>query len=198
MRTTVNRAQQADEAVVDAALMERVHRRDRDAFAILLQRHHQRCFQLAWRVTADRHESEDILQDVFMLVWQRPERFDASKGMFGAWLTRVVINAALDSRRRIKPVNTLDDIATLASSAPTPDSLAEAMDLHRLLLDLTPRQRTVVSLFYIEGHTMAEIATILDTRIEAVESLLSRGRSALRTMVTRDDTTHRVGGTHHD
>ncbi len=194
MLTTVSRTSVLDETMADARLMLRVIERDRQAFATILQRHHRRCFQLAWRVTADRQESEDILQDVFFGIWQRPERYDATKGIFGAWLTRVVVNAALDRRRRIKPVDHLDDIATLASPEPTPQAMAEAQDLQNLLADLPPRQRAVVSLFYLEGYTMAEIAVMLDTSVDAIESLLSRGRQALRAIVKQGDSDYKATG----
>jgi RNA polymerase sigma-70 factor (ECF subfamily) len=165
----------------DAILIARVADGDRQAFAILVTRYHARIHALAWRVTGDAGEAEDAAQDAMLTLWRRADRFEASRGTVAAWLTRIAVNAALDRRRRLRPVHAVD--ATLAAP-PVSDA---APDVVALMATLTPRTRAVVALFYLEEQTMAEIAATLGVSAKAVESILSRARAQLRALVRDDD-----------
>lgn len=165
----------------DAVLIARVADGDRQAFAILVTRYHARIHALAWRVTGDAGEAEDAAQDAMLTLWRRADRFEASRGTVAAWLTRIVVNAALDRWRRLRPVHAVD--ATLAA-APVSEA---AHDVVALMATLTPRTRAVVALFYLEEQPMAQIAATLGVSAKAVESILSRARAQLRALVRDDD-----------
>ena len=174
-------------AADDARLMASVQRGDHGAFAALVHRHHGRCFALAWRIMHDRGEAEDAVQEAFLKIWKGAERFDSDRGVFSGWLARIVTNCALDRRRMVKNVADLEDAAMIEDTQPRADRLAEAHDVRRLMGEMPARQRAALSLFYFEGYNMNEVAAAMDSNMKSVESLLSRGRQALRTLVERSD-----------
>jgi RNA polymerase sigma-70 factor (ECF subfamily) len=122
------------------------------------------------------------VQEAFLKLWTKAAHFDNSRGQFKSWFARIITNQALDRRRQLKPVETLEAAYAIADSAPTPEQSAEQQDVHHALAMLPARQRAALALFYMEGFTMVEVAGLLETNEKAVESLLSRGRAALRTL----------------
>ena len=176
-------ASQAAEAS-DETLAAAVRRGDQRAFATLLDRHYDKAHRVASRVLADCAAAEDVVQEAMLKFWQQPDRFDAARGRFSPWLMRVVVNRALDRRRALRPVSDIDEMAGLHSDDAGPEDLAMADGARRhidaAMQQLPPRQRAALALFYAEGYTMAEVATLMETNAKAVESLLSRGRAALR------------------
>ena len=170
----------------DAQLMAAVQQGGHPAFATLVTRHHARCFALAWRVLGDRTEAEDAVQDAFVKLWNNKLRYDPGRGNFGGWLTRIVTNAALDRRRMVKDVATLEDAGWVADERPTADRIAESNDLHQTMATMPPRQRAAITLFYLEGFSMVEVAKIMGSNVKAVESMLSRGRAALKALLAGD------------
>jgi RNA polymerase sigma-70 factor, ECF subfamily len=170
------------DADVDAPLLARVAARDSRAFAQLVERHHQRAYALAWRILGRPADAEDVVQEAFMKLWTGAARFDATRGRFSGWFARIVTNQALDGRRHMKPVAELEEAADVVDQAPSPEAIAQGRDVHAALAELPPRQRAALALFYMEGYSMAEVAQILDSNEKAVESLLSRGRAALRAL----------------
>jgi len=168
----------------DAELVVRIGTGDSGAFETLVTRHHARVFRLAARVLGDSGAAEDMIQEAFIKLWTGKARFDPARGAFAGWFGRIVVNQCLDQRRAFKVVAPLDDAAGLADPTPDPEQAAhqgeQADRLDGALATLPLRQRAALTLFYGEGHSMAETASLLDLSVKAVESLLSRGRSALK------------------
>lgn len=139
---------------------------------------------LAIRVMGDHGAAEDAVQDALSRLWREAHRFDPARGSFGAWWRRILMNCALDGRRRIRPAASLEAAAEVQDPAPDPAEAAERADLaarvQAAAAGLPARQRAALSLFHGEGLTMAEIADALDTSEKAVEGLLLRGRAALK------------------
>ena len=167
----------------DAQLMAGVQQGEQAAFATLATRHHGRCFALAWRILNDRAEAEDAVQEAFLKIWNNALLYSPAKGNFAGWLTRIVTNCALDRRRMVKNVTALEEADWVEDEAPRADRTAEAADLHRLMAVMPNRQRAAITLFYIEGYSMNEVAELMQSNAKAVESMLSRGRQALKDMI---------------
>lgn len=169
----------------DAQLMASVQQREQAGFAELVVRHHARCFALAWRVLNDRAEAEDAVQEAFLKIWTHAERFDPARGAFGAWLARIVTNCALDRRRLVKNVVAIEEAARVEDDQPSADRMAQSRDLYTIMAQMPPRQRAAISLFYIDGYSMQEVAEIMQSNVKAVESMLSRGRQALKDLIAK-------------
>lgn len=168
----------------DATLVEQVKAGDQAAYRLLVERHYPMALRIAGRVLGTREEAEDAVQETFLKLWRASDRYDASRGTFKAWIGRVVVNHCLDRRRALKPVEALDVVGEMADDGPTPEDAAMAASrgatVAAAMDQLPPRQRAVLALFYGEGHSMLEVAEMLELNVKAVESLLSRGRAGLR------------------
>ncbi len=171
----------------DAELMCAVQRGDSAAFAALVTRHHRRLHSLAWRILQDASAAEDVVQEAMLKLWIGADKFEASRGSLIGWLGRMVTNQCLDRKRALRPVDQLEFAEAIADSAPLPDTALDQRHLARAMAQMPPRQRAALALFYIEGHSMIEIAAVLEANVKAVESLLTRGRSALRTLLGAAD-----------
>ncbi|WP_448580366.1 RNA polymerase sigma factor [Thermaurantiacus sp.] len=157
---------------------------DGAAFAALVRSLAAPSLALATRVLGNGALAEEAVQEALTNLWRTAARFDPERGPFAAWWRRILMNAALDGRRRLRPAEPLEAAGDPADPAPGPWELAEAADLDRavaaIVATLPPRQRAALALFHGQGLSMAEIAEALDTSAKAVEGLLERGRAVLR------------------
>ena len=174
----------------DAALLSRIADGDPPAFRLLVGRLHGNALRLAVKVLIDRAEAEDAVQTALVKLWTHAGRYEAGRGSAAGWFRRIVVNACLDRRRSIRAVVPLDAVFDAASDDPTPAQAAETAQesarVNAAVARLNPRQRAVIALFYGDGATMAEIAEVLETTAKAVEGLLGRARSELKTMLASE------------
>jgi RNA polymerase sigma-70 factor (ECF subfamily) len=177
----------------DADLMVAVRRGDQAAFGVIVTRHHGRLYGLAWRILNDAAAAEDVVQDAMLKLWTGSDRFDASRGLLSAWLKRMVVNQCLDRKRALRPVEDIETASGISDDTPLPDTVLDRRLVLQAMAQMPPRQRAALSLFYVEGHSMMEVADLLETNTKAVESLLSRGREKLRELLGQNRTTHDDG-----
>ena len=148
--------------------------------------HSARVYRLAYRLTGNASDAEDLTQDVFVRVFRSLHRFQP--GTFEGWLHRITTNLFLDGARRRQKIR-FDRMAEgseerLPSSWPTPsEQLADAdldHDVAAALAALSPEFRAALVLCDIEGLSYEEISDVLDIKIGTVRSRIHRGRSQLR------------------
>jgi len=167
----------------EAQLLERARAGHEDAFRILVERHRDRAYGLALRITRSPADAEDAAQEAFVRAWLALPRFrgDAS---FGTWLHRIVARRALDrsmaARRREARETGLEAAERVADTAGDERDLLLARRLERLMDRLSAPQRAVVALFYQEDQSVEHIASALDMPESTVKTHLSRARAALR------------------
>ncbi|MCW5773696.1 MAG: RNA polymerase sigma factor [Rhodospirillaceae bacterium] len=170
--------------ISDADLMRRVAGGDQSATRTVVGRHLPQVLTLARRMLRDAAEAEDVAQESMLRLWQMAPRWRADAPI-GAWLYRVAHNLAIDRLRRRRPTVDVDSAIDLADPAPTPaERLAErerkaAVD--RAIAALPERQRTAITLVHTLEMGNIEAAAAMEISVEALESLLARGRRALRT-----------------
>ena len=149
--------------------------------------HSARVYRLAYRLTGNPHDAEDLTQDVFVRVFRSLHKYQP--GTFEGWLHRITTNLFLDSARRKQKIR-FDGMVEgaeerLQSPLPTPgDQLADAgldHDVAAALAALSPEFRAAVVLCDIEGLSYDEVAAALGVKIGTVRSRIHRGRAQLRT-----------------
>jgi RNA polymerase sigma-70 factor (ECF subfamily) len=167
----------------DAALMRRVAGGDGAATRLIVARHLSQVLALARRMLNDAAEAEDVAQEAMLRLWQTAPRWREDAPV-GAWLYRVAHNLAIDRIRRRRPTVDVDAAVDLADPAPTPaERLAERerkVAIERAIAGLPERQRTAITLVHTLEMGNIEAAAAMEISVEALESLLSRGRRALR------------------
>ena len=182
-RTTVSHAPRdvpAGERAAERTLVTAAQRGDAVAFAGLVRMHQRRAYAVARAIVTSHEDAEDAVQEAFLHAYRALDRFRPDQP-FGAWLHRIVANAALDLTRRRK-VREADELPeTVASPFRDP---AEAGDLRtrlrRALARLGDRQRAVIVLHDVEGFKHSEIGRMLGIPEGTARSDLHHARAFLR------------------
>jgi RNA polymerase sigma factor (sigma-70 family) len=180
----------------DEILASRAKSGDADAFVELSKRHGNRIFQATYRVTRNRQDAEDALQDAFLNAFTHMKNFEG-RSSFSTWLTRIAINSALMILRKKRncyesPIDGGDGtLVTWEPRSPTddPESHYVRGESHKLLRKaiyrLPPVYREVIQLRQAKEHSVREIAQSLGITVSAVKSRLSRAKTALRTSMIK-------------
>ena len=152
----------------------------------IVREHSARVYRLAYRLTGNQHDAEDLTQEVFVRVFRSLSTY--TPGTFEGWLHRITTNLFLDQARRKQRIRfdaLSDEAATrLPSALPSPDDVQlDRMfdaDVEAALGSLAPDFRAAVVLCDIEGLSYEEISQVLDIKIGTVRSRIHRGRAQLR------------------
>jgi len=179
-------------------LVERAQRGDRDAFAVLIERHQRVAAAKAYGMLGDSHLAADSLQEAFFKTWQKistlrqPERFSG-------WFLAIVQRTSLDVARRRHRVSGHEHgweelsgaESASASDAPGIDPIVareQGLRIREAIRALPPEYREVILLKHAEGRSYREIARLLRTTVKAVESRLFRARQQLgRSLASKSD-----------
>lgn len=178
-----------DDRTRERELVLSAQRGSREAFAELVRAHQRRAYAVARAIVLDHHDAEDAVQDGFLHAYRALARFRPGEP-FGAWLHRIVANAALDlqRRRKVRAAGTLPETIAMPFRDP-----AESDELRRHLTaaleKLTERQRSVIVLHDVEGFRHAEIGEMLGIPEGTARSDLHHARATLRRLLsdTRSD-----------
>jgi RNA polymerase sigma-70 factor (ECF subfamily) len=178
----------------DAAAVARVCAGETEAFRVLVDRYSRKVFRLAYRMTRNEQDAEDVVQETFLRAYRRLKQFE-SRSSFGTWIFRIAVNAALDLTRKLgrygqaeQPMignegdaEPLDQVPT---SEPAPDRLLLSGELkHKVegVLDsLSPQVRTAFVLRHYEGMAIEEIGSVLGLKASATKNSIYRAVQKLR------------------
>jgi RNA polymerase sigma-70 factor (ECF subfamily) len=186
---------------LERSLLRRLRNRDERAFRELIEAHRDRVYNICYRMLGNRHESEDVAQEVFITVFKQIETF-REEAKFSTWLYRVAVNHCKNrlkylKRRFDKSKDELDDDNTTGANgtpigAPqpsAPDRALEGAQMEKLMQDaiaaLEEDQRIVVVLRDVEDLSIEEICEITGLPDGTVKSRLHRARLVLRKKLAR-------------
>ena len=192
IRVNLRAAAATDEVLVGAAKLG-----DRPAFAELWERHSNTAFNVAYRVTKNRDDAEDVIQDAWMRAYVHLNTFDG-RAKFSTWLTRIAINSALMTlrRRRAHPETSMEvtdgetwqqwEVADQTKDVEDLYARHERVErLRRAICRLQPTLRNVVEIHQSHDRSIKEIADLAGISVAATKSRLLRARKILRkTLVT--------------
>jgi RNA polymerase sigma-70 factor (ECF subfamily) len=177
----------------DLILIERAREGDLEAFNDLVLCYQELLFALIVRMVPDRDQASDCVQEAFFNAYRNMANFRG--GSVRSWLSRIAINAAMDTqrlrkRRPVEPYPELEDDSWQppadASADPVNTSLTAERHraLNQALAQITDDQRSAIVLYDVEGYDYAEIAEMTGVSLGTVKSRIHRGRLALRTLLT--------------
>ena len=183
-----NAAAGANGSAASASLIERLRRKEPAALEQLYDQASGKAFGLAYRILGDGAAAEDIVQDVFLWVWNNTARIDSSRGNVESFLMTLIHRRSIDAlraraRREALPVSPQLDVVDEAAS----DLLGKVMEsvtreeVARAMNELSAEQRHVIEQSYFEGLTQREISEIAGLPIGTVKSRMRLGMDRLRT-----------------
>jgi len=179
----------------DPELMLLVQKRDEHGFEILMRRHENRVFRLAFSVIGRREEARDVAQDVFLKIWETPTAWKP-KAAFTTWLHRVTINRAIWKKRglRLKSLVRISDqepelLDIVDDKTSADEEIIHSEDiklLQRALTDIPDRQRAALHLRYKEELSVKDVAESMNVTAKSAESLIFRAKSSLKQRMKQD------------
>ncbi len=169
---------------------------DRDAFRVLVEKHSRNVHRLAYRMTGNQQDAEEVVQEAFLRAYQKLEQFE-SRANFGTWVYRIAANYAIGMRQkkseeaqREQPSRAteegveMDLMSTVPDTAPSPERLAQsgqlAKQMRRALSELTPAERTAFVMRHWGGSGIEEIAGALKSSTSAAKNTVFRSVQKLR------------------
>ena len=188
------RAEGQTDASIDAVYVQRVQDGDVAAFDFLVQKYRERLFSIVYNLTSNREDAADLVQDAFIKAFSSIRRFQG-KSSFFTWLYRIAVNTALShlKKHRLRRFFSLENINDEASSTEIVEALSvrtktekgamlnELQErLNEALQKLSPKHRTVVVLFEIEGLSHQEISEIMGCSVGTVRSRLHYAKQQLQ------------------
>lgn len=190
----------------DGRDVERVLAGDQDAFRLLVERHSRNLFRLAYRMTGNEQDAEEVVQDAFLRAYRKMDRFE-SRSNFGTWLYRIAVNCALDRMRKHRTEDEhretpsrvandtplTDQFDSHAATSPGPERLVLSAEIGKrvtlALQSLSPAERVAFVMRHWEGRGIEEISQALDLRDSATKNTVFRAvkklRCALEPLITR-------------
>lgn len=171
----------------DEELVRRVGAGDPAAVQTLVARKLPRVLALAVRMLGDAAEAEDVAQEAFLRIWRHASRWRRGNARFDSWIHRVTLNLCYDRLRR-KCEWVTDVLPEMVDPAALPDAhpQEDAVRVERALQGIAPRQREAIILVYYQEMSNIDAAATLEISVDALESLLSRGRRSLQAILARD------------
>jgi RNA polymerase sigma-70 factor (ECF subfamily) len=174
--------------LADEELMELVAAGDADAFEVILERHADAAFSLAYRICGRHATADDITQESCLAVWRGGARYDRGRGSVRTWVLSIVHNRAIDALRRSGVRDRrhagFEGIEERLEANERTDAQAidnaTSSEIRGALGELPTEQRQVIELAYFGGFTQTEIASMLDTPIGTVKSRARLGLEKLR------------------
>jgi RNA polymerase sigma-70 factor (ECF subfamily) len=183
--------------ISDAAAVERTLAGEREAYRVLVERHSAYVYRVAYRMTGNSHDAEEVVQEAFLRAYQKLQQF-AGNANFGTWVYRIAANYAIDRLRQKKNEHArrevpsraaedeteLDPLSRLKDSAPNPERLAGSAQLatrmQQALQALTPAERTAIVMRHWDGCGIDEIAAVLKSNNSATKNTVFRAVQKLR------------------
>ena len=176
----------------DAVAVANARAGDPDAFRVLVERHSHALFRLAFRMTGNEQDAEDIVQDTLLRAYRQLDKFE-SRANFGTWLHRIAANCALDLLRKRKrredkcdqvDFASIETSVSLPSGEPAPDRALVNSEVQQMvqsaLQELTPMERTAFVLRHFEHKSIDEIGSVLDLRASAAKQAIFRAVQKVR------------------
>jgi len=168
----------------DEALVQRAGRGDRHAAQLLVERHTDIMYAVCFRMLGSKHAAEDAVQETFLRLWRHAEHWKPAGAKFQTWLYRVAMNICIDILRKRKREVPEDAAPEQIDHAPRPDEVLFTSEkrfaIDEALAALPERQRMAITLCHFQELSNIEAAKVMEVSVDALESLLARGRRGLR------------------
>ena len=189
MARTLRPASQSDKGPwmareLEAGVIQRMQAGDSEAFRQILDHHFGSISAYVQRMIQRTAEAEDIVQETFVRLWTSRDRFDKNRVKLSTWLHRIAHNLCIDSYRRNQHRVEVTENAFQEGPQSEYERAIESSQVRSALMELAESQRSAIVLCHYQGLPNKQAAEILGVSVDALESLLRRGRSKLKERLT--------------
>ena len=175
--------QVAGEGDPDGGLVIKIANGDHAAVRELVDRHLPKIHAVARRMLGSREDAEEVAQEVFFRVWRHAGNWIPGQAKFATWMHRVALNLCYDRLRKKREV-IMDEVPERIDDSPTPAQALHRSQVARrvdqALQELPERQRSAIILCHYQSLSNIEAAQVMEISVDALESLLARGRRGLK------------------
>ena len=188
-----------DSQLTDIELFQKISNRDSKALESLYDRYSPVLYTLVKRIVVDKEVAEEILADIFVIIWQKSSMFDINSGNLYSWLINLSRNKALDFIRREKSLITdeyndeyenvfiIPAISTLIPSNDLDKTFSNREKIYSAVHNLTEAQQYVLSLAYYDGLTESEIAKKLNIPLLTVKSKIRVALNSVKENLAKEE-----------
>lgn len=169
----------------EAELVKRTAEGDQVAFSQLMHLHFPAISAYVLRMLANGPEADDVIQETFLRLWNRAGDFNPETAKLTTWLHRVAHNLCIDHLRASNRI-VGDDVPEESTEGGPLSELAaddQRREIHQAMMKLPERQRSAIILCHFQDMSNKQAAVILDVSVDALESLMARGRRRLRAII---------------
>ena len=170
-------------STADDILIDRILKGDGPAFRVLVERYQNLVFTIAFRITGNREEAEEVAQDAFLKAYNNLAGFKGDS-KFSSWLYRITHNTALTKiRNRKEGLKDIDNVSETQLKASVLNEAEQGFikeDINNAIAMLEPEEATIITLFYLSEQSLDEIAETLNIEANAAKVRLFRARKKLR------------------
>ncbi len=175
----------------DSALVERLKNRDPDALSAAYDQYAGLAYSLFLRITHDQGVAEDLVQELFLRLWNRAREFDSNKGALGVWLLSIARNLAIDYVRsaqarfskRARSIDRIDQLCFSYHPSGPESRIDNARAIEAAFAKLKPNEKRVMELAYFEGFSQSEIAARLEEPLGTIKSWMRSALEQLRVAI---------------
>lgn len=162
-----------------------LRRRNKQGISSLYANYSRLLYGVIFRIVKRQDLAENVLQDVFLKVWQNIDSYDTSKGRFIGWVMNIARNAAIDLVRSKNYRNDLvtDGVEAAVAQPSVSGVNVDHIGLKEVVEKLDPKYRQLIDLLYFEGYTQAEVSDELSIPLGTVKSRVRKAFSELRTLL---------------
>src|SRR3974390_1444572 len=166
----------------DLRLVARLRAGDQQALSELYDRYSSVVYGVALRILQDTGAAEDLLQDIFLQLWRKPDAFDSSRGSLGAWLAVIARHRSIDRLRKRRPECDIGECIIAGGSDPRDETERSVVieKVRVVMKEMNPDQRTAMELAFFEGLTHTEIAEKTGEPLGTIKTRIRSGLQMLR------------------
>jgi RNA polymerase sigma-70 factor, ECF subfamily len=188
-----------DSELTDIELIQRITNRDSKALENLYDRYSPVLYTLVKRIVFEKEIAEEILADIFVIIWQKSSKFDINSSNLYAWLINLTRNKALDFVRREKSLieaeynddyenaNIIPTVSTLMPAIELDKTFGSREKIYSAVHSLTEAQQYVLSLAYYDGLTESQIAAKLNIPLLTVKSKIRVALNSVKEILAKED-----------
>lgn len=177
-------------SINEKELLPKIAHKDEEAFSELYNRFSQVVYNLSYRVVKNTSDAEEVVQKVFIQIWNKAENYDSNRGAVSTWIMNITRSRAIDkirSNKKNKTTISMDD-TFLQFISPKGFIIEDASEKREIiknaLAEIPSEQKTVVETIYFEGFTHSEAADHLDIPIGTVKTRLRLGILKLKDLIS--------------